>query len=303
MQTRQKKIDLAKEMLRQHSYLFACPVCGANMHMTETTSLGCGNRHTFDLARQGYVNLLTSNVQANKYDRELFTARLALNQTGFFARLLAALQTCIEEHASNRSHDQLILLDAGCGEGSHLAQLVSRLRTTNQPVLGIGLDIAKDGIRLAASTYADLIWCVADLARSPFQAAQCDVILNILSPANYAEFKRLLKPDGIVIKVFPGANYLQELRTALYAGSSKETYQNKDSLQQFSQQFATCITKRVCYQQKLTATTLDYLLQMTPLAWSADRAALEVVRQAGLDCITVDITIMIGSMLGRTPLY
>lgn len=301
MQTRLKKIDLAKELLSQHRYLFACPVCGESMYMTETASLGCSNRHTFDLARQGYVNLLTSNVQANRYDLELFTARLALNQAGFFARLLAALQTCIDEHAPYRSHEQLVLLDAGCGEGSHLAQLVSKLQAAGQSALGIGLDIAKDGIRLAASTYTGLVWCVADLARSPFQARLCDIILNILSPANYAEFKRLLRPDGIVIKVFPGPNYLQELRTALYAGSSKETYQNEDSVQQFSQQFTPLVTKRVCYQQELTATTLDYLLQMTPLAWSADRAALDAVRRAGLDRITVDATVMIGSMLGRTP--
>lgn len=303
MQTRQRKIDVAKELLGQHSYLFACPICGASMYMTETASMSCSNRHTFDLARQGYINLLTSNVQANKYDQRLFNARLALNQTGFFARLLAALQICIDEHASYRSHDQLILLDAGCGEGSHLAQLVSKMQANGQSAVGIGLDIAKDGIRLAASTYTGLVWCVADLARSPFRAAQCDIILNILSPANYAEFKRLMRPDGIVIKVFPGPTYLQELRTALYAGSSKETYQNEDSVQQFGQQFTPLVTKRVCYQQELTATTLNYLLQMTPLAWSADRATLEAVRQAGLDRVTVDATVMIGSMLGHTPLY
>lgn len=294
MQTRPRKIDVATRLFRQNGSLFACPLCGMDLQVDEPAALRCGNHHTFDLAKQGYVNLLTSRVKAGKYNQELFAARLALHQTGFFIELLAALENCIATYVPRRPQGQLIILDAGCGEGSHLAHLVARVQAAGQPALGIGLDIAKDGIRLAASAHTGLIWCVADLARSPLQAAQCDIILNILSPANYAEFHRLLRPDGVVVKVFPGPSYLQELRTALYAGGSKETYRNEDSVQQFSQQYAPLVTEQVCYQQELSITTLDYLLQMTPLAWNADPVALEAVRRAGLDRITVDATIMVG---------
>ncbi|HBK86735.1 MAG TPA: hypothetical protein DDZ53_11970 [Firmicutes bacterium] len=294
MKTGLKKIDLAKQLFAQHGYLFACPVCGERIRLDEPATLRCGNCHAFDLARQGYVNLLTGKVKASKYDQALFAARLALNQSGFFVKLLAALESSISTYAPQRRQEQLVILDAGCGEGSHLAYLVQRIQAAGRPALGIGLDIAKDGIRLAASTYADLIWCVADLARSPLRAAQCDVILNILSPANYSEFKRLMQPDGIVIKVFPGPDYLQELRTALYAGSSKATYQKEDSVQQFGQQFSPLCTQHVYYRQQLAQTDLEYLLQMTPLAWNADEATLEAIRQTGLEQITVDTTIMIG---------
>lgn len=294
MERRLRKIDMAKELFSKYGYLFACPVCNAPMAIAEPATLQCDNRHSFDLARQGYVNLLTSSVKASKYDRELFAARLELNQQGFFSHLLATLQTHLTHYAPAGADKPLTILDAGCGEGSHLARVVAASRSSGQPVIGLGLDIAKDGIRLAARTYSGLLWCVADLARAPLQAKQWDVILDILSPANYAEFRRLLSPEGIVIKVFPGTQYLQELRTALYAGSKKATYQNTDSRRQFAQQFTLLAEEQVCYQWELTPSSLELLLQMTPLAWSAAERALTAVRQAGLPKITVDATIMVG---------
>lgn len=289
-----KKIELAKESFNKHSYLFCCPVCGANMNLNEGGSLCCCNQHSFDLARQGYVNLLVGKMRTSKYDQTLFSARHELHRTGFFNKLIFTLASAISAHVNLCTGEQLAILDAGCGEGSHLAQLVEQIKVSGQPVIGVGLDIAKDGVRLAAATHSDLLWCVADLARSPLQASQFDVVLNVLSPANYAEFQRLLCPRGIVIKVVPGADYLQELRKALYANSDKESYQNEDSREQFSQHFELLAEQQINYQQKLTAASLEQLLQMTPLAWSAKPAAIEAVRQNGLNQITVDLAIMIG---------
>lgn len=295
MEKRQRKIDMVKGLFEKYNHLFACPVCNTNMYITEPASLQCSNRHSFDLARQGYVNLLTGAVKASRYNQELFTARLAINQTGLFSQLLAAIQECVTDYGPVGGNRPLIVLDAGCGEGSHLAHLAGALGSDAQTVVGVGLDIAKDGIRLAAATYPGLLWCVADLARSPLQAAKWDVILNILSPANYAEFRRLLQPEGIVVKVFPGSDYLQELRTALYAGSKKATYQNDDSRHQFAHQFTLLTEQRVHYQWALTPSSLELLLQMTPLAWSADETALAALRKAGLLQITIDATIMVGT--------
>ena len=81
----------------------------------------------------------------------------------------------------------------------------SQLRTGS---VGIGIDLAKEGIAAASKAYPGIIWSVADLAAMPFADAQIDAILNILSPANYAEFNRLLKPGGIVVKVVPESGYL-----------------------------------------------------------------------------------------------
>ncbi|RBO11051.1 methyltransferase domain-containing protein, partial [Pantoea sp. 3_1284] len=88
--------------------------------------------------------------------------------------------------------------------------------------IGIGIDLAKEGIAAASKAYPDIIWSVADLAAMPFADAQVDAILNILSPANYAEFSRLLKPGGVVMKVVPESGYLLELREAFYDGKHQK---------------------------------------------------------------------------------
>ncbi len=295
MDKSRKKIDVVKDLFAKHSHLFACPICNANMYMTEPAIFQCYNRHNFDLARQGYVNLLTGRVKAGKYDRQLFAARLALNQSGFFSPLLAALYASVVAHSSQQGAHPLRLLDAGCGEGSHLAHLAAALDSNSLEVVAVGLDLAKDGIRLAAASYPGVLWCVADLARCPLRANQWDVILNIFSPANYAEFRRLLKPHGIVVKVIPGPHYLQELRSALFGDTAKATYKNDGSRQQFAQQFTLLGEERVNYQWEMLPSSLELLLQMTPLAWSAGEAALEAVRQRGLPQITVDARILVGT--------
>ncbi|WHT49041.1 methyltransferase domain-containing protein [Sporosarcina thermotolerans] len=115
--------------------------------------------------------------------------------------------------------DRPVLLDAGCGEGSHLCAIHSQLQIES---VGIGIDLAKEGISAASKAYPGIIWSVADLAAMPFQDFQIDVILNVLSPANYAEFNRILKRGGIVVKVVPESGYLQELREAFYGGKTQK---------------------------------------------------------------------------------
>lgn len=291
-----KKIELAKHLFAKYGHLFACPICTCPMGVGEETSLRCFNNHSFDLARQGYVNLLAGGGKSSRYDSKLFTARLALAREGFFINLQRAIESLIVQFTPNLTEDApLVLIDMGCGEGSHLAYIKSGLSQALQarPV-GIGLDIAKSGIRLAAATYENIIWCVADIAQAPLKSGSCHVLLNILSPANYLEFKRLLCADGIAIKVFPGAQYLQELRSAIYTGGPRETYDNSDSAELFPRHFRLLASRELRYEQKLTATQLNYLLQMTPLTWDALPRQLQEVRKKGLDTITIHFNIMVG---------
>src|SRR5699024_5445925 len=96
-----------------------------------------------------------------------------------------------------------------CGECSHLSHIASGLRTNTT---NIGIDISKEAIIAATKNNIDAIWLVGDLAKIPLQSISIDVLLNILSPANYEEFKRISKNDGLCIKLVPRQNYLRELR-------------------------------------------------------------------------------------------
>lgn len=187
------------------------------------------------------------------------------------------------------------ILDAGCGEGSHLAQVVAGLKTgSGIEVTAVGIDISKDGIKIASRDYQDLIWCVADLTNVPFVDHQFDVVLNILSPANYAEFGRLLSDGGILIKVVPGSDYLIELRQCFYDNTDKQEYSNERVLEHFENSFDIVASHRLFYKTPIDRNNLEHLIRMTPLSWGAKEHRLREALDAGIDSITVDMTILWG---------
>lgn len=145
-------------------WIFQCPLCQTKMEVDEGGSLICQNRHTFDFAKQGYVNLLTRPT-ATKYDKDLFKARRKINtEEKFFQPLIKKLVQLIVDQFPVRNHS-ILILDTGCGEGSHLAEIVHLLGKEGYSNLqAIGIDIAKAGIIEAAKTYENLFWSVADLA-------------------------------------------------------------------------------------------------------------------------------------------
>lgn len=276
----------------KHSFLFQCPVCASGMEVVQPASLKCSNGHNFDFAKQGYVNLLTRPAKT-KYDRQLFEARRKLMaEKGFFEPVTKAVAGIVAAGTGST----LYILDSGCGEGTHLQQICQLLEDKGRKVAGVGIDLAKEAIIAAARTYGgERIWCVADLAQAPFKAETFDVIVNILSPSNYGEFERLLKPGGRLLKVVPKAGYLQELRAFFYSGSEKEMYSNKETIERFQEKFRLTDRKTVQYTKTLDRESLEALTAMTPLAWNAGGEKISAFLEKAPREITVELDILIGN--------
>lgn len=265
-------------LMNENITLFACPICTTQMHVREHGSLVCAENHSFDVAKQGYVNMMT-HAATSKYSKELFESRKAIIESGIYDLL--------EEKIAEKIAGAKTVLDTGCGEGSHLARIMTQL----DGAVGVGIDIAKEGILTAARHYSEQIWCVGDLAKSPYSEASFDAILNILSPANYGEFKRLLTPGGCVVKVVPQSGYLQELRAQLYADSEKETYSNAQTVERFNESFADVYVERLTYTMPLTAELIPALLEMTPMGWHKVEDT-----EVTLTEITIDLDILVGKI-------
>ncbi len=270
------KRALGAALMEQHIAFFACPICQSSMHVYEQDRLVCVANHSFDIAKQGYVNMLTHGA-TSKYSKSLFESRKAVIDSGIY--------DVIEAKIAERVVSANTVLDTGCGEGSHLARIMAE----KSKGIGFGIDIAKEGIVAAARHYPQQIWCVGDLAKSPFAPSSFDVILNILSPANYDEFKRLLAPNGCVIKVVPQSGYLQELRAQLYADSSKETYSNEQIVARFRDSFHKVDVERITYTVPLAKELVAALLEMTPMGWHK-KDNTDIL----LNEITIDVEILIG---------
>lgn len=259
------------------------------MKVADLKSLVCSNNHTFDLAKQGYVNTLTRPVKSN-YDRDLFKARHETIMTSqLYHPFHQIVSEIVDEHLADNKRNNYIL-DAGAGEGSHLAKISEQ--TINE-FIGIGIDLAKEGIRLAASNY-QAIWLVADLANIPIKNDSFQVILNILSPANYQEFNRILANDGLIIKVVPGSNYLKELREFLFHQEEKETYTNDKTISLFKENFPMVQIRNVTYTKEFNQNALKHLIQMTPLAWNVDVERVMKTLDKEQIPMTIDLDLLIG---------
>lgn len=280
--------------IQKNIEMFKCPVCGEEMYLDGFKSLICSDKHCFDIAKKGYVNLLL-NAKKSKYDKEMFQSRNIISMMGFFQPMLDAVSRLIQKNLSRFNSEIIRVLDAGCGEGFHLSWILKDLTEKKGCVFqGVGIDISKEGIQMAAKNNKDIIWCVADLARIPFKDEQFEVVLNILSPSNYGEFQRILSERGILLKVVPGSSYLQELRNFFYQETDKETYSNEKVRELFSKNFNLLGTETVLYSVEVTKGELEHLIKMTPLSWGAGEEKIQMALNAGIERVTADFAIMVG---------
>lgn len=274
-------------LIYPYIHMLKCPVCHHTMTTISRDNIQCSSRHTFDLARQGYINFMTRFFKGN-YDKRLFTAkRNILSHTAIYTPLIDIIRDWIEDYSSGSSQP-LHILDAGAGEGSLLQQI-----TQNTPAVGWGIDIAKEGIAMASSTYDQQIWFVGDLAYSPFAEGQLDVILNILSPSNYEEFGRVMKKDGWIIKVIPRDQYLMEMRELLFPDRSHQLDGREYVLDRFTQHHHLIDSIPVTYTLPVTEIMKNSIIHMTPLSWHGTESAIASAQES-LSQITIDLEILVG---------
>lgn len=273
-----KKIDKAQVFLEDHLHLFQCPVCSQAFESVNNHQVICQDGHQFDLSKKGTLFLLEKSMKS-EYTRDMLLSRQRLAESGLWAPLLDKIQSLIK-------HPEGVLLDIGCGEGSHSAYL--KKNGYKGPI--ISFDISKEGINLAAASHKDIFFLTADLARSPFASCQYDTLLNILSPSNYSEFDRLLKQGGQVIKVVPNPGYLKELREL--QEESKQTYSNVQVVEKFEEHYTHVRKESVVYTFQLPEELVEDFINMTPLGWHI-KADFDNIRTK-LKEITVDLLILIG---------
>ena len=189
--------------LSQISGWLSCPVCGDPLELADR-SLRCGRRHSFDIARQGYVNLLLRTAPPNADTPDMVAARHRFLTAGWYEPLTHA----VAEALAGTSR----VLDAGVGTGHHLA---AHLAATPDAT-GLGIDVSPAACRLAARRNPRLGCVVADTwAGLPVRDESVDAVLCVFAPRNPGEFARVLAPGGRLVVVTPSPGHLHELREQL----------------------------------------------------------------------------------------
>ena len=265
---------------------FACPVCQENLTLLES-SLKCNNRHSFDLAKFGYVNLAPQIKQSANYDKENFQNRQEILESGFYQAILEVVSDLL-----SNSKNAKTILDIGCGEGFYSR----KLQESHLDKTFYAFDISKDSVQIAAKSEPNwaVNWFVGDLARLPIKDASMDILLDIFSPANYGEFRRVLSKDGILIKVIPTKNHLKEIRQKVQDQLTNKDYSNQDIKNHFQEHFTILSSQTASLTKTITAEQLQSLLSMTPLLFHIDQTKIDWSQLAE---ITIEAEILVGKVL------
>ena len=265
---------------------FACPICQENLTLVES-SLKCNNRHSFDLAKFGYVNLAPQIKQSANYDKENFQNRQEILESGFYQAILEVVSDLL-----SNSKNAKTILDIGCGEGFYSR----KLQESHLDKTFYAFDISKDSVQIATKSEPNwaVNWFVGDLARLPIKDASMDILLDIFSPANYGEFRRVLSKDGILIKVIPTKNHLKEIRQKVQDQLTNKDYSNQDIKNHFQEHFTILSSQTASLTKTITAEQLKALLSMTPLLFHIDQSKIDWSQLAE---ITIEAEILVGKVL------
>ncbi|WP_342371936.1 methyltransferase domain-containing protein [Propioniciclava soli] len=180
--------------------LLACPVCAAPLDVA-ARPVRCPAGHSFDVARQGYVNLAGAAPPANADTAPMVDARARVLASGAFDAVDAAL--------ARRLRGSRVVLDAGGGTGHHLARLLDAAPDAR----GVNLDVSVPAARRAARAHARLASVVADTwGTLPLLSRRFDAVLCVFAPRNMAEFARVLGDGGLLVVVTPDPEHLASVR-------------------------------------------------------------------------------------------
>ncbi|MFJ8576908.1 putative RNA methyltransferase [Micromonospora sp. NPDC093277] len=285
-----------------------CPVCAEPV--TETTAgtaraLRCPRRHSFDIARQGYVNLLAGRAPHTGDSAEMVAARAEFLAAGHYDTVAAALADSAVEvvdgiraagapttgaapHQDDRTYP--LVVDAGAGTGWYLAAVLAAL----PDAVGLALDVAKPALRRAARAHPRAAAALADTwRRLPLADHSAALLLNVFAPRNGPEFHRVLDPAGALLVVTPATDHLAELVDALdlLRVDPAKADRVADSLgAHFAEESATEHRARL----SLGRTEVATLVGMGPSAWHTDPARLAERIAALPEPVPVTLAVRLG---------
>ncbi len=240
--------------------MLICPVCKEMLEKKDKVYV-CINKHSFDIAKQGYCNLFLKSSQNSGDNKEMVQARNLFLNKGYYAPLVEALYKLI----GSVKHD--VIVDAGCGEGYYTNLLQKKLGT---PITGF--DLSKDTIKLASKANAKNDYFISSIFDLPIASQSVDVLLNIFAPFAQEEYARLLKQEGILIKVDPNAFHLMELKQCLY----EQVYEN-EVFDIETTQLQLIKHEEVTFTMHLKQPDIIQLLKMTPYYYRSKQEAIQRV--------------------------
>ena len=257
-----------------------CPNCQSALipMLTEKPYvLRCERGHSFDLAKQGYVNLLLPQKRGAALpgdNAEMVRARTAFLDGGYYRAFSDGVNRMICDTVTAAGIECPVILDAGCGEGYYTARLHDALRETGMSPVCAGFDLSRDAVShaakraKAAGNAETLSFAVASLFEIPVADGTADGIINLFAPVADAEFARVLKPGGFLLMAVPAEDHLWGMKEVLYEVPYKNEVR-RDTLEHFTLTDVRRVTDRITITEPAH---IQALFAMTPYYWKTSPA-------------------------------
>ncbi len=247
---------------------YVCPLCHAPLYRNGG-SYQCPQRHTYDIARRGYVNLLPGHLAGQHGDNRLMVeARRRFLEAGYYAPLRRAIGETVAALFPTGGDTPRLLLDAGCGECYYTEEVVGVLQKKGISCQALGIDISRNALILGARRHTGAALAVASLYHLPLADASLDLLYESFAPFCREEFTRVLRPGGHMLLVIPGKMHLYGLKEVLY-DAPYENEEQDTAIPGFSLLSRQEISYPVTIQ---TAEELEALLTMTPYFYRTEEA-------------------------------
>lgn len=273
---------------------YICPICRAKLK-SNPQGFECEQRHQFDKAKEGYVNLLPVQHKKSKNpgdDAQMVQARRAFLAAGHYQFLQQSLINTITDLIDKPEMKIATIVDSGCGEGYYTNGLSDEIHNKGNYIAVYGVDIAKTAIRYAAKRGPNTHYAVASSHALPFADKNIDVIYKVFAPMARDEIERVLNPSGYFISVVPGPRHLQQLRERIY--SQVTPHQTEQTPAGF--QLKSTINK----QQQVILTEsedIQHLCKMTPFAWKLSKQVQKELFNAENLTVDFDFTINVYQLI------
>ena len=246
---------------------YRCPLCQQALNLVDK-SYRCANKHSFDLAKQGYVNLLPVQFKHSKEpgdNKAMVQARRAFLDKGFYQPLVDNMLALYNQYADISTN----VFDAGCGEGFYTHQHKNETNSV------YGIDIAKETVKIAAKRYQNCFFSVATLSDLPFVDEHFGWLFSVYAPILETEFTRILKKGGYLLTVTPAENHLFELKELIYQQANKHDVSKKPI------ENLTLVTEQQLNYPMHFDNSADVLnlLAMTPFAFKASEALIKQLKE------------------------
>ena len=258
--------------------IYICPICKKSLSINGNSYV-CQNTHTFDISKDGYVNLAFClkgvKPDSGDSDKMCYDRRRFLEQ-GFYAPAANVLCELIEKLSENspQARGKKVIIDAGCGEGYYLRTMRDRL---GDSFSYFGVDLAKEGVRLASKSEKKqsdekINYAVAGIFELPFRNECADFCTSVFAPVCSEEFQRVLKPGGYLAVLGPGEKHLFGLKEKIY----DTPRENIEKIPEYDG-FILCDTKRVTYNIDVSKQFIPALFGMTPYYWKSSEKTQNTV--------------------------